>query len=443
MLNRIIRLVEDAQTNKAPVQRFADKISAIFVPVILAIAAVTFAFWYIMVVANVIPAEWTEKEGDVLFALLFAVSVLVIACPCALGLAVPTAVMVGTGVGASLGVLIKGGSALELGSQVQTVCFDKTGTLTTGKPTVTDVHVVDQTAGRGSTGLTKRRRLWILRVLAAAESGSEHPLAGAVLRYVDEQLELEKTAADGDSDGDSDGDDGGGGYGDVAEAQDFEAVPGRGVSCTVGKHSVLIGNRSLLTGAGVSLPEPVEQRMRAQESQGCTVVTMAIDGQLVVTVAISDQLKPVAAAAVAGLKRMGLDVWLITGDNRRCARTIGQLAGIGPENILAEVLPGEKADQIATLQRDGRCSVAMVGDGINDAPALARADLGVAIGCGSDVAIETADAVLVKDDLRDVVVAIHLSRAVFSRIKLNFVWVRSRADFDQNCCRQLRFVATL
>ena len=460
-----------------------------------------------------------------LFCLLFSVSVLVIACPCALGLAVPTAVMVGTGVGASLGVLIKGGGALELGSQVTTVCFDKTGTLTTGKPTVTDVHIVaedeDQASsskrktqqpeelrvcslavtgmscghcsaritsvlmamagvrsadvdweagtavvvvdrgvvtaaalaeavedtGKGASVVSEgpcdaatsaalfaaedqasaaaaaalnatnaatkaqdaeRRRLWILRVLAAAESGSEHPLAGAVLRYVDDEI---KAAVEAGAAGE-----------DVPEAQSFEAVPGRGVGCSVGKHKVLIGNRSLLTGAGLNFSDAVETRMQDHENKGCTVITMAIDGKLVVTVAISDQLKTVAPAAIAGLKRMGIAVWLITGDNKRCARAIAQLAGITPENILSEVLPGEKADQISTLQQGGTRSVAMVGDGINDAPALAQADLGIAVGCGSDVAIETADAVLVKDDLRDVAVAIHLSRAVFSRIKLNFVW---------------------
>ena len=434
-LARIIKLVEDAQTSKAPVQRFADKISAVFVPVILVIAVVVFVVWYSLVLAEVVPLEWTEKEGNVLFSLLFSISVLVIACPCALGLAVPTAVMVGTGVGASLGVLIKGGRALEVGSQIRTVCFDKTGTLTVGKPSVTHTAAFaegkpETEAGAGaeaeaetSGGLplaSSERRIWLLKVLAAAENGSEHPLASAILRYVEEELGVPQLSGGGDGSGQS------------FVAKDFEAIPGRGVACNVSSSGgdggdgdgvrVLVGNRALLAGAGVAVPDAVEALMQQHEDMGQTVMTMAIDGQLAMTVTVADVLKPVAATAVKALRDQGLEVWMITGDNRRCGLAVAKQAGIAPDRVLAEVVPGEKSAKIQELQQDGAERVAMIGDGINDAPALAQADLGIAVGCGSDVAIETADAVLVKDDLRDVVVTLHLSRAVFNRIKLNFVW---------------------
>jgi len=406
-LARIIKLVQDAQSNKAPVQRYADRISQIFVPVILVIALIDFIVWYSLVLSDVVPEAWTEKEGDVLFSLLFSISVLVIACPCALGLAVPTAVMVGTGVGASHGILIKGGRALEVGSQVRTVCFDKTGTLTAGKPSVTHTAAFSD----GHSEASRERSTWLLRVLAAAEDGSEHPLASAVLRHVEQ--ELEKLAPQGQA---------------QIVAQDFEAIPGRGVACNVsdgegaGTARVLVGNRALLAGAGVTVPDAVESMMQQHEDMGQTVIAMAVDGILSMTVSVADVLKPAAATAVAALRKQGLQVWMITGDNRRCGLAVAREAGIAADHVLAEVVPGEKSAKIKELQRDGAVRVAMVGDGINDAPALAQADIGVAVGCGSDVAIETADAVLVKDNLCDVVVALHLSRVVFNRIRLNFVW---------------------
>jgi Cu+-exporting ATPase len=408
-LARIIKLVQDAQSNKAPVQRFADRISQVFVPAILVIAAIDFIVWYSLVLSDVVPEEWTEKEGDVLFSLLFSISVLVIACPCALGLAVPTAVMVGTGVGASHGILIKGGRALEVGSQVRTVCFDKTGTLTAGKPSVTHTAAFSD----GHSEASRERSAWLLRVLAAAENGSEHPLASAVLRHVEE--ELAKLALETQP---------------QFVAQDFEAIPGRGVACNVsdgdGDDSntarVLVGNRALLAGAGVTVPDAVESLMQQHEDMGQTVIAMAVDGILSMTVSVADVLKPAAVTAVEALRKQGLQVWMITGDNRRCGLAVARQAGIAADHVLAEVVPGEKSAKIKELQRDGAERVAMVGDGINDAPALAQADIGIAVGCGSDVAIETADAVLVKDNLCDVVVALHLSRVVFNRIRLNFVW---------------------
>eukprot|EP01043_Picozoa_sp_COSAG02_P037186 COSAG02_NODE_2773_length_8058_cov_8.208820_4_plen_1148_part_00 len=408
-LARIIKLVQDAQSNKAPVQRFADRISQVFVPAILVIALIVFIVWYSLVLSDVVPEEWTEKEGDVLFSLLFSISVLVIACPCALGLAVPTAVMVGTGVGASHGILIKGGRALEVGSQVRTVCFDKTGTLTAGKPSVTHTAAFSD----GHSEASPERSAWLLRVLAAAENGSEHPLASAVLRHVEE--ELAKLAPDAKA---------------QFAAQDFEAIPGRGVACNVSDGEgderntarVLVGNRALLAGAGVAVPDAVESLMQQHEEMGQTVIAMAVDGILSMTVSVADVLKPAAVTAVAALRKQGLKVWMITGDNRRCGLAVARQAGIAADHVLAEVVPGEKSAKIKELQRDGAERVAMVGDGINDAPALAQADIGIAVGCGSDVAIETADAVLVKDNLCDVVVALHLSRVVFNRIRLNFVW---------------------
>ena len=399
MLARIVKLVEDAQTSKAPVQRYADRISAIFVPLVLFIALAVFFFWYVLVLTDVVPPDWYEKEGDVLFPLLFSISVLVIACPCALGLAVPTAVMVGTGVGASLGVLIKGGRALEVGSQIRTVCFDKTGTLTVGKPAVT------HTATFNTKDKTR-----LLKVLAAAEEGSEHPLATAILKYVEAELEKGSDKSD------------------MFEARDFEAIPGRGVSCMVDVPGeaepvkVLVGNRALLKEAGVAIDDATETQMQEHEDMGQTVMTVAMNGELSMTVAVADMLKPVSKIAVQALQKQGLDVWMITGDNRRCGLAVAKQAGIDADHVLAEVIPGEKSAKIVELQQNGTGRVAMVGDGINDAPALAQADLGIAVGCGSDVAIETADAVLVKDDLRDVVVTLHLARVVFNRIRLNFVF---------------------
>jgi Cu+-exporting ATPase len=393
MLAQIVKLVEDAQTSKAPVQRYADKISAVFVPAVMAASLAVTVFWYLCCLAGAVPADWEEheEEGDLLFSLMFGVSVLVIACPCALGLAVPTAVMVGTGVGAKLGVFIKGGRALEVGSKITAVCFDKTGTLTKGAPSVTDMELLPG----GGWGRDE-----VLQALGAAESNSEHPLAAAIARFAQEEL----------------------GVGGFGNTEAFLAVPGRGVRCTYAGQRLLVGNLALLAESEPPVDvAAVAPRVHALEEEAKTVVLAAVGAVAVALVGVADEIKPSAAAAVAALRRRGLDVWMVTGDNERCARAIGAQAGLSPERIMAGVLPAEKSAKVAELQRGG-AAVAMVGDGVNDSPALARADLGIAIGCGSGVAVETADVVLVRDELTDVVITLDLARTVFRRIRLNFFW---------------------
>jgi len=371
VLAQIISLVEEAQGSRPPIQRIADRAVAYFIPTILTIAAASFIYWYLF------------ARETLLFSLTALISVLVVACPCALGLATPTAVTVGVGRGADLGILIKSGEALEASERLNTVAFDKTGTLTVGRPDVTELATFD----------VNEREL--LRLAASAEKGSEHPLAKAVVRKAEaENITLSRTDS-------------------------FEALSGKGVVARVDGRSVMAGNRMLFGEVGIDLPEGLKARAASFEEQGKTAVLIALDGRACGVLAISDQQKETAAPAVAELQRMRLDVVMITGDNARSAAAVADMLGI--EKVLSEVLPDAKASEIKRLQQAGG-RVAFVGDGINDAPALAQSDVGIAIGSGTDVAIETGEIVLMRDDLLDAVAAIQLSRKVISRIKLNIFW---------------------
>ncbi|MBE0476559.1 MAG: copper-translocating P-type ATPase [Coriobacteriia bacterium] len=383
-LAQIIKLVEEAQGSKAPIQRFADMISSYFVPAVVVIAFVTFLTW-LFVVPNFVGPEFYDVYTPFVRALLVGTAVLVIACPCALGLATPTAIMVGTGKGAENGVLIKSGEALETTHKVKAAIFDKTGTLTHGKPVVTEYEPFGEVP-----------REEFFRLVAALERSSEHPLAEAIVAHAKE-LEM-----------------------DLPDVEGFTAVPGHGVEGSVEGRRVVMGNRKLMEREGVDVSAWMP-RIEQLERDGKTVMLAAVGGAPAGLIAVADTLKPASGEAVERLHRMGIDVYMITGDNRRTAEAIAAQAGIEPDHVLAEVLPEHKAAEVAKLQASG-LSVAMVGDGINDTPALAQADIGIAMGAGTDVAMETGGIVLMKDDLRDVVTAIELSRATIRRIRWNFVW---------------------
>jgi len=383
VLAQIIRLVAEAQGSKAPIQRLADYVASIFVPTVIGIAVLTFLVWWIL-----------GPEPALLFAMLNFVAVLIIACPCALGLATPTAIMVGTGKGAELGILIRSGESLETAHKVRTVVFDKTGTLTKGEPEVTDVvpSAESRVPGRKKPQPVSCDEL--VRLAASLERGSEHPLGEAIVRRAkDEGLAL-------------------------SDVQAFEAVPGRGVRGRVDGRGVLLGNAQFLAESGV---EVGELAVAAGEfaAQGKTPMFVVVDGLVVGLIAVADTLKESSARAVQALRRLGIAVVMMTGDNRRTAVAIAKQAGI--DRVLAEVVPDQKAQEIRRLQSEG-AAVAMVGDGINDAPALAQADVGVAIGTGTDVAMEASDITLISGDLTGVVVAIELSKRTLRTIKQNLFW---------------------
>ncbi len=372
VLSQIIRMVQVAQGSKAPIQRLADRIAGIFVPIVISIAVVTFVVWSLF-----------GPHPALTFAMINFVAVLIIACPCALGLATPTAIMVGTGKGAEMGVLIKGGESLETAHKIDTVVFDKTGTLTKGEPEVTDVVTSDN--------YTEEE---LLRLAASAERSSEHPLGKAIIDRAKEK---------GIS---------------LVDPKNFSALPGFGIKATVDGKEVLLGNQSMMEKEEIDLAKLFSEVERVT-SLGKTAMFLAVDGQAAGLIAVADTLKKDSEEAVHSLREMGLEVVMITGDNRRTAEAIGSPLGI--ERILSEVLPDQKADEIKRLQGEGRL-VAMVGDGINDAVALAQADLGIAIGSGTDVAMEASDVTLIKDDLVGVVRAIKLSQKTMKTIKWNLFW---------------------
>lgn len=371
VLSQIVRMVEEAQTNKPPIQRKADEIAGWFTPLILVLSAVTFLFW-----TFVMTIEWS-------LALNFTIAVLVAACPCALGLATPTAIMVGIGKGAQYGILIKTGDGLETIPTIDTMVFDKTGTLTIGRPTVTDIL---------PTGEIDEDE--VLRLVAAIEKNSEHPLAEAIV-YEAQERGLE-----------------------IPETTDFLYNAGKGVSGKIGGKSLLIGNSQFLIENGVDFSD-VEPQVLMMQQQGKTTVYASHDNKPLAVLAISDRLKETSAQAVSILKSLGIEVWMITGDKEETAKTIANAVGI--TNVLAEVLPSDKAERVQSLQEQGK-TVAFAGDGVNDAIALAQADVGIALGSGTDVSVESGDMVLVKDDLLDVVTGIQLGKSTMNKIKQGFFW---------------------
>jgi Cu+-exporting ATPase len=368
-LSQIIKLIEDAQSSKAPIQAFADRISSIFVPVVIGIAILTFAVWFFILGAGIS------------FSLMAFTAVIVIACPCALGLATPTAIMVGTGKGAENGILIKGGEPLEAAEKIKTIVFDKTGTLTNGKPQVTDILVFSTNEEED-----------IVLVAASLEKLSEHPLAEAVCNYAEE---------DGVS---------------TEDVSDFRAIPGHGVEGFIDGRKYYFGNRKLMTDiVGLDVSK-INRKVSKIEEQGKTVMILASEKEILGAVAVADTVKETSKEAVAKLKGRGIEVYMITGDNARTANAIAKEVGI--TNVLSEVLPEDKANEVKKLQGQNKV-VAMVGDGINDAPALAQANLGIAMGSGTDVAMEAGGIVIIKNDLNDVVAAIELARETMSKIRQN------------------------
>ncbi|MET1204204.1 heavy metal translocating P-type ATPase, partial [Enterococcus faecalis] len=371
-LAQIIQLVEDAQGSKAPIAQLADKISGVFVPIVIGLAVLSGLAWFFL------------GQESWIFALTITISVLVIACPCALGLATPTAIMVGTGKGAENGVLIKSGDALETTHKIQTIVFDKTGTITEGKPVVTDILVADSALSEAE----------LLTLASSAEQGSEHPLGEAIVGAAKErQLPL-------------------------AEGSDFSAIPGHGIRVTVNERVLLLGNIKLMKEEAIELSTFVQQADRLAE-EGKTPMFVAKDGSFAGIIAVADTVKDSSQTAIARLHKMGIEAVMITGDNKRTAEAIAKQVGI--DRVLSEVLPEDKALEVKKLQAEGK-KVAMVGDGINDAPALAQADVGIAIGSGTDVAMESADIVLMRSDLMDVPTAVELSKATIKNIKENLFW---------------------
>ncbi|NLC76410.1 MAG: copper-translocating P-type ATPase, partial [Clostridia bacterium] len=371
-LSQIIRIVEEAQGSKAPIQRMADVISAYFVPAVVVIALLTFLGWYFL-----------GDPGNTAQAVKSFVAVLVIACPCALGLATPTSIMVGTGQGARQGILIRGGEHLEKAHAINTVLLDKTGTITKGKPEVTDV-----------ISLTDRDPGEILRLAASVEKLSEHPLAQAIVeKALEENIQ-------------------------PVSPKDFRALPGFGVEATLETGKVFIGNWKLMEQAGIS-PAPGKETLARLEQEGKTAMLVALDQELIGVIAVADAIKETSRIAVAKMQEMGIEVYMLTGDNRTTAEAIAKEVGI--KHVLAEVLPEHKAQEVEKLKQAGKI-VAMVGDGINDAPALAAADIGIAIGTGTDVAMETAQITLMRGDLRGVAASIALSKATIRNIKQNLFW---------------------
>ncbi len=389
-LAQIVRLIQEAQGSKAPIQRLADLFSAYFVPVVIVIATLTGVFWYVMLPRLVPDSAFTPLT----LGLVTFITVLVIACPCAMGLATPTAIMVGTGKGAENGILIRSAEALETAHKLDTIILDKTGTITEGRPSVTDVIVAPGFASR-DTGLTLAPEDQVLYLAASAERGSEHPLGEAIVEHARDVRGLA-----------------------LSEPTDFDAIPGHGIESTIDGALVLLGNAKLMRERGVAL-DGFDTRSDMLADEGKTPMFVAVDGRLAGVVAVADRIKAGSIEAVRNLQGLGLEVWMITGDNARTASAVARLAGI--EHVMAEVLPEGKAEKVKSLQALGRV-VGMVGDGINDSPALAQADVGMAIGTGTDVAMESADITLMSGALEGIAKAIRLSRATMRNIKQNLFW---------------------
>jgi Cu+-exporting ATPase len=375
MLAQIIKLVEEAQGSKAPIQRIADLISSYFVPIVIMLALLTFAVWYVF-----------GPQPSFLFAMLNTVAVLIIACPCAMGLATPTAIMVGTGLGAEKGILIKDAQSLEIANKINAVIFDKTGTLTKGKPEVTDVEVLSN----------KYEASGILRYAASIEKGSEHSLAEAIIKKAGEKKLV------------------------LSRVEEFKSIAGHGVKGIINGKKVTLGNKKLMEKEKIDF-SPVKPVLTGLEEKGKTVMMLSLDGEMAGLIAVADTVKESAKAGIESLSFKGIESIMITGDNERTAQAIAQKIGI--KKVFAEVLPQDKERILKDVQGEGKGKiVAFVGDGINDAPALAAADVGIAMGTGTDVAIEAADITLINKDLRSVASTVELSQKTMKIIKLNLFW---------------------
>jgi len=393
-LSQVIKLVDECQGSKVPIQEFADKVTSIFVPVVISIALLTMLAWVLRpgvmqpLVSTGTFLPWVDPNLSILtLAIVSMVAVLVIACPCALGLATPTALMVGSGMGAENGILIRSGEAIQTIKDISIVVFDKTGTITKGKPEVTDVVISDQWSGT-------RNERDLLQFAASVEKGSEHPLGRAIVA---------RAEADGLA---------------LADPESFEAVRGKGVIATVGGQTILVGSRLLMKENGVD-QAPLENELIRLENEAKTAMLVAADGQLAGVIAVADTIKEDSVQAIAALHDMGIQTAMITGDNQHTAEAIAKVVGI--DHVLSEVLPDGKVDEVQKLQQQFGL-VAFVGDGINDAPALTQANVGLAIGTGTDIAIEASDITLVRGELTGVVEAITLSRETFKKIKQNLFW---------------------
>ncbi len=391
VIANVLKLLEQAQGSKVEVQQLADKISAVFVPVIVILAVVVFGIWISLAVTGSLPSKIISADSSsFLLAFRFALSVIVAACPCALGLATPTAIMVGTGRSAQLGVLIKGGQALEAAHQIDCIVFDKTGTITVGKPSVQSVIVFDKS-------MTDKELMWFL---ASCEQSSEHPLGAAIIEYAKQHIGTKA----------------------LVQPEHFEAVTGRGVRCQVGDRYVVIGNHAWLTvNNNISFPSSEKETVVTLEQRGLIVLMTAIDGVLAGIIGLGDAPRPEAANVIAHLNQSGIQTYMCTGDNKLTAEFVAAQVGITPDHIVSNALPADKYNLITSLQMAGR-HVAMVGDGINDSPALAQADLGISVASGTDIAMEAADMVLMSSDLSHVWTALQLATVTFNRIRWNFVW---------------------
>ncbi len=385
-LNQIIKMVEDAQTSKIPIQKLADKISAYFVPIVVLISLITFTIWFLLFNFNVVSTTLLPDGMSLfLFAFLTGITVLVISCPCALGLATPTAIMVGTGLGAENGILIKSGDALEAARKTDVILLDKTGTITKGSPEVTDIFPFH----------SEHSISYILQIVSSLEKGSEHSIAKAIIQ----KAEKENT--------------------EFLHIKNFKAVPGKGIEANINDSKYIFGNRKIVDLYNYSLSNQVEEKMEEFETQGKTTMILLKEKEVLGVIAIADTIKPTSKQAVDELKKMSLRVIMVSGDNYKAAKAIANEVGI--EEVHAEVLPEEKVEIVSKYQ-DQNLKVIFVGDGINDSPALAKADVGIAIGSGTDIAIEAGDIVLVKDDLKDVITSIDLSKKTIRKVKSGLFW---------------------
>jgi P-type Cu+ transporter len=408
-LAQIVQLVQEAQSKQVPIQDLADSIASVFVPVVVGLSFLTFLAWYGCCKGGIVPASWYQGESPSTFSLLFGIACLVISCPCALGLATPTAIMVGTGVGARHGVLIKGGETLEVASKVDTVLFDKTGTLTRGKPAVTDyTRVASDAFLRSLMHHPDESNLpvddFLLWLLGSLERNSEHVIATAIVKFSQEQIThlLESKP--------------------FSQPSDFVALTGRGASGLInGQISVAIGNRAFAERQNMVLSSEVEECMVNMEMEGKTAIVAGINGTVCAVLGVADEVKEEAADSVRYLKKMGLDIWMISGDSKRTAHAIARQLNLPVDRVIAEALPSSKVDLVRSLQTEGKI-VAMVGDGVNDSPALAEADVGISMGTGAEIANEASNMVLVSGKVSGTCTALHLSRVIFRRIQWNFAF---------------------